>query len=304
MTDVKSAYDFLVPCGYGTRYITVEELIHLYFAGCEPEAGDRHLDFIIAHRGLYGIGGGVRPCPDPVSPASAACKSFHQKQRFHDGTVWWMAFDYVRRNPDRTKPHLTLRTGDLPVQGSKEAAIVGIHANVGVPGEKGWEPWHGQPYPFDGFDRWDADGRPRPTTHSPQPKPPLPPLSWKVHTVLKNLNTIAPYVRFFDSRPFGGPFTAGQYDVGVPKEVPNSATGVHATVKIIGDKVTGYATVWPGDYPAPGTSNLDFNPGDEVNADIHVPIVTYPSGLRSFKIFISADAGIVVDLLGFYTDQL
>lgn len=325
-----TAYNFLIPYGYGTRYVTVEELIPLAFSGIEPEAGLRHLNYIISRKGLLGIGGGVRPCPSNTSQASRECKSFHQRQTFlrrHDGEtlsprqIWWTAFDYVRSNPDRSKPHLTCKTGDLPVQGTEEATVWGIWANVGTPGQAGWEPWHGQPVFEDGFDSWEANGRRLPEPNypypnhlgpSPTPKPPTP--ITKTRTPMRTLHPVQPYARVFDTRGLGGPMPgqaqygvaplAGNPALGIPIPPDNigSIVGVQVQVTVVPtvdeDPVPGYATIWPGDYPAPNVSQINYVPGGQPIATLAEPSLAADG---TFKIFISEDAGIFVDLLGYYT---
>lgn len=324
-------YNFLIPYGYGTRYVTVEELIPLAFAGIEPEAGLRHLNYILSRKGLLGIGGGVRPCPSNTSQASKDCKSFHQRQKYfrtYGGVLlphpqeWWTAFDYVRSNPDRSKPHLTLRTGDLPVQGSADAEIWGIWANVGKPGEAGWEPWHGQPVFEDGFDRWVAEGRRLPEPNYPypnhlgppsgHPEPPLP-LPTRTRTPMRTLHPVQPYARVFDTRGLGGPLPgqsqygvaplAGNPALGIPIPPPElDIIGVQVQVTVIPtkdeDPVPGYATIWPGDYPAPGVSQINYVPdGQPISTLADVSLAAD----GTFKVFISEDGGIFVDLLGYYT---
>ena len=92
-------------------------------------------------------------------------KSFHQTQRFRSGIQACVAIDYVCRNG--TNVHRAPRTGELPIQGSLAALVWGIHANVGVPGHRGWESWHAQPVEMDGFATWVRQGRPDPQADYP-----------------------------------------------------------------------------------------------------------------------------------------
>jgi hypothetical protein len=63
----------------------------------------------------------------------------------------------------------------IPVQGSYEATLFGIHANVGTPGQSGFESWHGQPIELDGWQTWHDAGRPLPVAGYPLPNDPSPP---------------------------------------------------------------------------------------------------------------------------------
>ena len=86
--------------------------------------------------------------------------SFHQDQRYHDGTVWYAAVDLVARNPGAV--HRARRPGECPPQGSPDAARWGVHINTS-------ESWHIQPVELDGYQSWVKNGRPR-----PQPGYPIP----------------------------------------------------------------------------------------------------------------------------------
>lgn len=170
----------LYPIGYGTELVTLEELITREMGhGMLPEAQRRHIALIVDRGGELGIGDGWRPTPSNTSEASKKGQSFHQTQTFADGTKGWVAIDFVCRNPSGGK-HVAPVTGVIPVQGTKESRVWGIHANVGTPGQSGWEPWHGQPIELDGWQTWVNAGRPNIQQNYPLPgdssKPdPLPP---------------------------------------------------------------------------------------------------------------------------------
>lgn len=147
------------PSGYGTDLVPLDELRRIHTAsgdgfGMEPTYEGRLFAWIESQGGLIGIGDGWRPYGDDVSDASSSNKSFHQTQRFWDGTQWFCAVDLVAQDPGTV--HRSPTWAEVPEQGSAAAASWGVHANVGG------EPWHLQPVELDGFDSWDAMGRPRP----------------------------------------------------------------------------------------------------------------------------------------------
>lgn len=159
----------LYPIGYGTELVTLEELIAREMGnGMLPEAKRRHTALIVDRGGELGIGDGWRPTPSNTSEASKKGQSFHQTQTFADGSKGWVAIDFVCRNPSGGK-HVAPVTGVIPVQGTKESRVWGIHANCGAPGESGWEPWHGQPIELDGWQTWVNAGRPMIQQNYPLP---------------------------------------------------------------------------------------------------------------------------------------
>lgn len=113
--------------------------------------------------------------------------------------------------------------------------------------------------------------------------------------VLNVLEALMSPTRFYDSRPFGGPFPAGQYSVMAPGVAGKKA--VEVGVKIIGAGVAGYATVWPGTVPAPAVSQIDFAASGASNTVMTVPVAAD----GSFKVYVSQNAGIVIDLYGYWT---
>lgn len=288
----------LYPIGYGTDLVTIDVLIRRELSGMEPEVARRWIVFFVANRGLLGPGDGWRPTPSNTSAASMRGESFHQTQTYADGTKWFVALDCVRRNPTPGGKHLAPLTGQIPVQGSAAAKRWGIHANVGTPGQKGWESWHGQDVETDGWQTWVNAGRKRPIQGYPTPDIPLPdptptPLP-EVRAVLERFEAINP-VRFFDTRGLGGEVPAGQYAVTAPGVTGRK--GVKVGVKILGPDAPGYATVWTGDVPAPGVSSHDFVTDQTTNTIIDVPLAAD----GTFKVYVSAKCGIIVDLYGYWT---
>lgn len=322
----------LHPSGYGTQLLTLPQLIARHTSGCEPETVLRVIEFLHGQPEL-GIGGGWRPCPSDTSDASLACKSFHQTQRFaptgpgQPATHWFCAFDFVRRNPLSTpsnpKPHISLRPGDLPYQASPQASLpptgLGLHANVGTPGTPGFEPWHGQPSEIDGFDSWVQAGRKRPNpimlTHFPPKPPPNDFYDLRTTMTLSTLHPLDTPQRFFDTRGFGGPVAAGEYEVLPPYPSSNLSPpmptlddgtpirGVAVTVKIITPTFTGFAAAYSTRGNTPGTSILDFPPDapgnpPAYNAQINLPVTP---DVGAFYVFINVPAHIVIDLYGYWT---
>lgn len=168
-----------VPSGYHTRYVTLREMeSHLEDSGdgMPREAIRRHLSLMHSRNGALGLGGGWRRTPSNTSAASRAGRSLHQRQHFyypadasipdhaerHNGRPFYLgyvAIDYVWRDgPDPNDWHDGVPTGGVPVQGTAEANVYGIHANVGTPGKRGWESWHGQPVEYDGWARGTRSG--------------------------------------------------------------------------------------------------------------------------------------------------
>lgn len=290
----------LYPIGYDAQLVTIEELIRREMAGMEPETARRWITFFVAHNGQLGIGDGWRPTPSNTSAASMRGESFHQTQTYSDGTRWFTALDCVRRNPVAGGKHLAPKTGQIPVQGTSAAAKWGIHANVGTPGSTGWESWHGQDVETDGWATWVFQGRKRPRRGYPIPSdvlPPVQPLPTPTSEVqvLNVFEALMSPTRFFNTRGFGGIVAAGQYSV----IAPNSAgkKGVTVGVKIIDAVQAGYCTVWPGTVPTPDVSQIDFVPGVVSNTVVTVPLAAD----GSFKVYISQNAGIIIDLYGHWT---
>lgn len=167
-------WDLRVPFLYQNTYITLRNLdSYMTKQGFNRASRRRHLALMHSRKGKLGFGGGWRKTPDPVSPASMRGESFHQDQKFSDGFVGPTAIDYVWIDgPDAGDWHDVVPTNGVPVQGSAEAKLFGIHANVGVPGYSGFESWHGQPVEIDGWgSATDGGKRPAPMI---QPDYPLP----------------------------------------------------------------------------------------------------------------------------------
>lgn len=155
----------LYPVGYATTYVTMSQLKALHLNHMHPAFAERLFPWIEAQGGRVGIGSGIR-LVQPVKPGFApAGKSFHQRQTFASGLNAYAAVDLVAPDgPDGNHDHDGVTWAMVPAQGSDEAALWGVHCNVGTPGVKGSEPWHMQPVELDGFDTWQAAGCPDPVS--------------------------------------------------------------------------------------------------------------------------------------------
>lgn len=158
----------LYPTRWGTRLVDLDTLLaEHHITRMEPEYAARLTAWLIANGGHIGIGGSWRAeGSQPAKPGFAPeGKSFHQTQMFDDGSLWFCAVDLVARNPGGK--HRSPRWSEVPVQGRAEAAVWGVHCNVGAP--PSGEPWHMQPIEIDGHGSWVSAGRPRPTPGHPFP---------------------------------------------------------------------------------------------------------------------------------------
>lgn len=167
------------PTGYGQSLVSLDRLhaIHAQH-GIEPEYARRLFAWLRSRNGQIGIGGSWRPNPSSISPASRAGHSFHQTQRFNDGSHHFCAVDLVARNGGR--PHRTLTVTESVPQSSPDALAWGLHMNVGVPHQHGYESWHMQPVEIDGYQSWANRGRRRPRAGYPLP-----------HTAITSLPAVA-----------------------------------------------------------------------------------------------------------------
>tara|TARA_R110000868_G_scaffold172746_1_gene408704 strand:+ start:546 stop:1319 length:774 start_codon:yes stop_codon:yes gene_type:complete len=160
------------PSGYGTDRLTLSKLLakHCPATVCEPEYRRRLELFLASKNGQLGIGDIQPRGTSDVSAASAANKSFHQLQTCSDSTEWCMAVDLVVAREGEGHTSWGVPVELVPVQGSADAKKWGLHANVGTPGNKGFESWHLQPIEVDGHTAWVKAGRNRPVAGYKLPK--------------------------------------------------------------------------------------------------------------------------------------
>jgi peptidoglycan hydrolase-like protein with peptidoglycan-binding domain len=153
------------PSGYGKNERTLDALMdfHCPVAVTEPEFRRRLRHFLESKHGVIGIGDILPRGTSTISNASATGRSFHQLQRFNDGTQWASAVDLVVRRAGLGHSSGAVPWSEVPVVGSKYAAEWGVHVNV--PGES----WHMQAIEIRGHASWVSAGRPRPRAGFPLP---------------------------------------------------------------------------------------------------------------------------------------
>lgn len=184
--------EILYPSGYGTSEVTLDVLMarHMPVEVTEPEYRRRIEAWVRSKRGAVGFGDRLPRRPgDGVSSASASNRSFHQLQRFRDGSRYACAIDLVvRRGGGLDHSSGAVPWALVPVQGSIDAMRWGVHANISN------ESWHIQPTEIDGWWGWTLKLRPRPRPGYPLPevappagavRPPAPP-------VVKPPSTVTP----------------------------------------------------------------------------------------------------------------
>ncbi len=166
------------PDGYGSRMVTMGQLIATHSPYMHPEFARRLFPWIESMNGQIGIGGGMR-ITQPVGPTFAPeGQSFHQKQRFASGLFVYSAVDIVAPDgPDGNNSHDGVSWGH-----SSTAPIYGLHTFI-----RG-EPWHVQCIEIRGYTTWFNNGRLDPgyfklPIDTPIP-PPIPPGGF-VHQIVK-----------------------------------------------------------------------------------------------------------------------
>ena len=161
----------LYPTYYGTDLVTMDGLEVRFKPRMHPEMWRRLSAWLIAQDGQIGIGGGFRLTQPDLPGFAPDGRSFHQAQRFASGFTGYCAVDLVARNTTGQR-HRAPTWSEVPIQGSGQAAINGVHANVST------EPWHMQPVEIDGWASWRRPrwlgglGRTDPVAGYPIPSPP------------------------------------------------------------------------------------------------------------------------------------
>lgn len=233
--------DIRYPINYARELVSLDTLIRRELGSALPEYRRRLTNVIIWHQGQMGIGDGWRPTPSNTSEASKRGESLHQDQTYEDGLEWWSAADMVCRSPIGGV-HVAPPLNGLPIQGSEAARIFGIHANVGTPGQGGFESWHAQCTEQDGWLSWVRGGRRYPASHypfpvlnrapftPPTPIPPLPP------TEDLNMVTIED-IRVYDGR------AAAPAKLFAIQTNMKGKKAVMATVTVVSPPAEGYLSV-------------------------------------------------------------
>jgi hypothetical protein len=98
----------------------------------------------------------------------------------------------------------------------------------------------------------------------------------------------------WDTRGFGNPLPAGQYNV----KLDGSAGKIGATVNmtIVGATAPGFGSAWAGG-PQPNTSKINYGVGGAIANEVSVPLAAD----GSFQVYISSPAHIIFDLVGYWT---
>jgi hypothetical protein len=117
--------------------------------------------------------------------------------------------------------------------------------------------------------------------------------------------TVTP-CRVYDSRSAGGALTSGAAARSLAITglcgIPPSARAVVANITVVSPTSTGYATLFPGNYPTPETSSINFNPGSTRANHAVLQLATDGSGTVG-AIAALADNGsvhLVVDVAGYF----
>ncbi len=146
----------LYPIGYQSQLVTMAGLRRVHEPDMHPEMARRLWPWLESEQGRIGIGGGERPNPDPVSPASSQGRSFHPLQQFRSKLVRYCAVDLV---------HISNGVHRSPTWAEVASAPwYGLHAFIGHDTNSATddEPWHLQPVELRGYQQWLNAGRPDP----------------------------------------------------------------------------------------------------------------------------------------------
>lgn len=259
----------LYPVGYARQFVTLARLEELHAPKMHPEFRRRLFAWIESKGGLIGIGGGWRPTPDPVSPASSQGKSFHQDQRFASGFVGYAAVDLVARNG--TGNHRSPTWAE-----TEDGPGFGVHTFIKTPDP---EPWHMQCVEMRGWQAWVDAGRPDPTATQPEPEPPeddmtplvTPQRAYDSRPEWQNL--VDPTLRAANQTVPLFPLEVGQYR----KIFTGLAPGARVNVTAIGLGGSGYVEVTGSDVRPTSslvnfsaTKPVDSNGGGVATPDGHV----------------------------------
>lgn len=297
-------WNMKIPFYYGNTYLSLANAKKYFEAdGYEWAAARRHLALLHSRGGRLGIGSGWRKTPHSVSLASMRGESFHQDQKFSNGWIGPTAIDYVWEDgSDPGNFHDVVPTGGVPVQGSAEAKVYGIHANVGVPGYKGFESWHGQPVEIDGWaSATDGGRRPAPMIdpnyfipedHNPDPDN-VPPTGGGGEE--DDMQYLATMDRMHDSRPGNHQMTkVSQVTLkpGENRKIPLGMAFVHAVrITVVNSRGFGFVSI----TGTPGIGNPIVNMWNGKEGDGTLTLAT-PDGHGYLATTVECD--VIVDVTG------
>jgi hypothetical protein len=165
----------LYPDSYGTRFITLEQMVAKHGPKMHPEFSRRFFAYIVSEGGRMGVGGGWRAV-QPVKPGFAPPgQSFHESQTYASGIVAYAAVDLVHRQPGQKHRSPTWAETDSARAYSLHTFVTG-------------EPWHIQCIEMRGYQMWVNAGRPDPPRVAIPGDPPTPP---PPHTITDEVDMIA-----------------------------------------------------------------------------------------------------------------
>lgn len=108
---------------------------------------------------------------------------------------------------------------------------------------------------------------------------------------------LQPPKRVFDSRiGYGG---RGKLGAGTRITLGTGQGGPHAAILNVTcteSEAAGFLTVWDGVGPWPGTSNVNFRPGEDVANEVH----TLVRGNGAFDVFVNQTTDVVIDVICWY----
>lgn len=278
----------LYPIGYQSQLVTMAELRRVHEPDMHPEFSRRIWPWLESCGGQMGIGGGKRPCPDPVSPASQACESFHQLQQYASGLHVYAAVDLVYRNPGHVHRAPTWAE-------TESAEPYGLHTFIGknTPTTSDDESWHLQCVEMRGFQTWVDRGRPDPLRYPIPTDPPTGGLITMERFALAGVDGNG--YRLKDTRDGQGPKLTKQTQWGVTDPDAAGAEAVTINFTVTQPDDSGFLAVW-GTGTNPGTSKLNFVKGQTIPNEVTLRL----SNLGTFQVLPSVPLHLVADVVGYW----
>jgi hypothetical protein len=115
--------------------------------------------------------------------------------------------------------------------------------------------------------------------------------------------TVAP-CRVFDTRPGAAPLLSGVpriFQVTGLCGIPSDAAAVSVNVTAVAPSATGHIALFPGDYPVPSTSTLNFNAGTtRANNAVLVLSSDHLGTLAAQAVLVAGQVDLVVDVNGYF----